>query len=84
MTIPSDTRQWLPASQAAALAELPLKTIMRLGKRRLISVRKIPGTRPHYSRADVERLSIDYTFPRASAPALSDCGDQDREAITAT
>jgi hypothetical protein len=61
-----------------------MKTIMRLGRARLIGTRRIPGTRPRYSREDVERLSIDYCFPRASAPALSNGGDHDAQAIAAT
>jgi hypothetical protein len=67
MTIPSES-EWITAIDAALLAKLPMKTIMRLGRAGLLTVRKIPGTRPRYHRAEVEQLVDSWTFPRSTSP----------------
>jgi hypothetical protein len=80
----SDSRQWLLAAEAAAIAELSMRTIMRLGKAGLIGVRRIPGTRPAYRRSDVERLSSDYFFPatRTSFGGGSPAQEEQRHAAS--
>jgi hypothetical protein len=66
----NDARQWLLAQEAAVLAQLNMRAIVRLGKMGLIGTRKIPGTRVSYSRSDVEKLSSDYFFP-ATHPSVA-------------
>jgi hypothetical protein len=65
MTLPSDTSdEWVTAVDGARLARLPLKTILRLGKANLLTVRRVPKTRPRYIRSELESLARDYIFPR--------------------
>jgi hypothetical protein len=78
----NDRKTWLLAIEAAAIAELPLKVVMRLGRIGVITTRRIPGTRPMYSRADVESLASDYTFPRTSHPPVSRPAQEEQHAAT--
>jgi hypothetical protein len=66
----NDARKWLLAQEAAVIAELSMRTIVRLGKAGVIGVRRIPGARVHYSRSDVEQLSTNFFFP-ATRPSVA-------------
>jgi hypothetical protein len=47
---------WISMAEAARLAAISKDTLSRLEQRGLLTVRRIPGTRPKYLRSSVEAL----------------------------
>jgi hypothetical protein len=60
--------EWLSSQDAAALVGIQPHNVRRLAKRRLISVRAVPGTRPRYFLGDLLRIARDSVRPALAAP----------------
>jgi hypothetical protein len=55
--------EWLHATDAALVLGTDAQHVKRLARDGLISVRRVPGAHPRYSRADVELIAHEFTSP---------------------
>jgi hypothetical protein len=75
--------QWLTAVDGAKVARVPMKTLMRLGKANLVTVRRVPGMRPRYNKLEMESLARDYIFPRKYSSSTEGQPGHENRPITA-